>query len=325
MSASTFSSSVDQVGQHPLGLAEGLAARRQGRAGDGQPAQRADVVGQRHVGGPPAILHLGDPCRIDAEQQEVLAGGDADLGDRAVGCQLAQRRAEGDAVTVDDLPDGTGSPMTPSHVLWYSSGTQSAWSASGAMANPTRRPTSVRTQSMPRSSTRYFRRARCGRRRLPKSRCIVTTASTTSTTSLGRDPPERLGQQRVGVLLAGVAHAQTAADVDVVARDRSRATAGQRRHQADVVGEHVDVVVARPGHGDLELAGQVGVAVDRLGRTLAPLGASERQWRRLGGHGLVAVDPQLPVRRRLGAEPGDEGVDERLDDGLAVVRPGRPP
>ena len=39
---------------------------------------------------------------------------------------------------------------------------------------------------------------------------------------LGRHPAERLGQQRVGVVLAGVAHAEAAADVDVVAGHRRR-------------------------------------------------------------------------------------------------------
>ena len=63
----------DEVGQHPLGLAEGLAARRQRRAGDGQPAQRADVVGERDAVGPQALLDLGDPLGRDAEQQQVLA------------------------------------------------------------------------------------------------------------------------------------------------------------------------------------------------------------------------------------------------------------
>ena len=87
-----------------------------------------------------------------------------------------------------------------------------------------------------------------------------------------RDPAERLGQQRVGVVLAGVGHAQAAADVDVVAGDVTGEAVGERRHQADVVGQHVDVVVARPGHGDLELAGQVDVAVDRLGERLRPFG-----------------------------------------------------
>ena len=78
-------------------------------------------------------------------------------------------------------------------------------------------------------------------------------------------PPERLGEERVRVLLAGVAHAEAATDVHVEPGHRTREPIGQDGHDADVVGQHVDVVVARPGHGDLELPRQVHVAVDRLG------------------------------------------------------------
>ena len=40
--------------------------------------------------------------------------------------------------------------------------------------------------------------------------------------------------------------------------------AGERREETDVVAVQVDAVVAGPGNGDLELAGQVGGAVDGL-------------------------------------------------------------
>ena len=92
-----------QVGEDPLGLAEGLPAGGQGGAGDRQPAQGADVTGQRHAVAAQAVLDLADALGRDPVQQEVLAGRDAQLRHRAVGRQLAQRRAQVDAVTVGDL------------------------------------------------------------------------------------------------------------------------------------------------------------------------------------------------------------------------------
>ena len=139
----------------------------------------------------------------------------------------------------------------------------------------------------------------------------------------GLDPAERLRQERIRVLLAGVAHAEPAAHVDVEPGHRSGQPTVERRHDADVVGQHVDVVVARPGNGDLELARQVHVAVDRLGRPLAATRPAELQWRRLRRDRLLAVDPQLPVRRCLRAKAGDERLHERTDDRLTLVGPWR--
>ena len=105
---------------------------------------------------------------------------------------------------------------------------------------------------------------------------------------VGRGPHERRGQAGVGVVLPGVALAEAAADEHDVAGDAVACDG----HEADVVGVDVDAVVAGEGEPDLELAGQVGLAVERL-----DLG-------HLGGDRLVAVDPQLVVGGALRLEAG---------------------
>ena len=95
-----------------------------------------------------------------------------------------------------------------------------------------------------------------------------------------------------------------AADVDVVAGDVAGEAVAQDRHEADVVGEHVDVVVARPRHADLELAGQVDVAVDRLGRALAAARALGRQRRRRGGARPSRRRPTAPSTTRSAGGSG---------------------
>ena len=230
VSASAFSRSLTRSGS--TRSASPRAWPHVGRAGQAIDSRRsgADVAGELDAVGPQTLLDdVGAPVG-DPVQQQVLAGGHGDLGDESVGDERAQRACAGATPSRSAiLPDGTGSPTTPSRVPWYSSGTHGACSASGASSKPTRRPTSARTQSMPRSSTRYLSRARWRSSRLPKSRCVVTTASTTSTTCSGVDPAERLGEQRVGVVLAGVAHAEPAADVDVVAGDVAGRAVGERR------------------------------------------------------------------------------------------------
>ena len=323
VSARTFSSSATRSGQHPFGLAEGLPARRQRRAGDGQPAQRADVTRERHAVGAQAILDLGDTLRRDAEQQEVLASGDAQLRHRAVGRQLAQRRAQPHPVAVGDL------------ARWHRQADDAVTRAVVLLGHPrreVRRRVEREPDPPPDLGADPLDATRLDEVLQPGAVAVLAVAVVALRRDdrlddvddpVGRHPPQWLGEQRVGVVLAGVAHAQAAADVDVVAGDVTDGPAAQCRHDPDVVGVDVDAVVARPGDGDLELARQVDVAVDRLDRALAALRPAVRQRRRLGGDGLLAVDPQLPVRRRLRAEPGDQRGDERFDDVLALVGPRR--
>ena len=49
------------------------------------------------------VLDLVDAVRGDATEKDVLARRHADVGDRSVGRQLAQHRAQADPVAVDDL------------------------------------------------------------------------------------------------------------------------------------------------------------------------------------------------------------------------------
>jgi hypothetical protein len=85
-----------------------------------------------------------------------------------------------------------------------------------------------------------------------------------------------------------VGHAHAAADGDVPAQDL--AVAAHDGDEAQVVREHVDVVVGRDGDYGLELTRQVGTAVDGLvvDRVLA--------------HDPLAVEPELAVGAGLGQE-----------------------
>ena len=75
---------------------------------------------------------------------------------------------------------------------------------------------------------------------------------------VGRDEADDVGQARIGFGIAmGGAHA--AADADVVA---GQFAAFEHGDEAQVLGEHVHVVHRRDGEADLELARQVGAAVD---------------------------------------------------------------
>ena len=120
------------------------------------------------------------------------------------------------------------------------------------------------SQSMPRSSRRYFQAGTVA---------VVAVA----VVALGGDdrldhvaevgrwqPRDGTGQQRVRVVGPVVGHPHAAAGEHHEPGQLARRPFGQRRHDADVVRVHVDAVVARPGDPDLELARQVGLAVDRL-------------------------------------------------------------
>ena len=201
----------------------------------------------------------------------------------------AQRRAQVHTVTVGDLARRTGRPMTPSRVPWYSSGSHGGSSAGGWMHEL--RPAG-QLFPHPLDAPGLDQILEAGAVTIPAVAEVALRRDhglDHVDHVLGRHPAERLGEQRVGVLLAGVAHAEAAADVDVEPGHRTGQSVVERRHDADVVGEHVDVVVARPGDGDLELPRQVDVAVDRLGRTLATRGP-----RNGSGAGCAVT----PARRR---------------------------
>ena len=96
--------------------------------------------------------------------------------------------------------------------------------------------------------------------RLPKSRCTLMIAVATSIDLVRPDEGHALGHGRKGLLGAG-RHAHAAADQHVVADDAKVLANG---HQAQVVGIQVDAIVAGQADGGLELARQIGRAVDRL-------------------------------------------------------------
>ena len=116
---------------------------------------------------------------------------------------------------------------------------------------------------------RYFIRATLRSARLPKSRCTLTIAMHRSTTRVGLDVAHRQRDGRERLLRAG-RDAEAAADQHVVADD---VPVLADRQQAEVVGVHVDAVVARQADGHLELPRQIGLAVDRLDRIMASVAA----------------------------------------------------
>ena len=102
---------------------------------------------------------------------------------------------------------------------------------------------------------------------------------------LRRHEPERLRQPGGGVGLV-VGHAQTAAHQQVEPGDRA---AARDRHEAHVLRPDVHAVVGRQRDAGLELPREVDVAVERL--------------LLLGGHLLLAVEPDLVVGLRRGPKP----------------------
>ncbi len=83
-------------------------------------------------------------------------------------------------------------------------------------------------------------------------------------------------------------HAHAAADRDVPALQRAGLV--ERRDEAEVLGEDVDVVVRRHRDHGLELPRQVRAAVDRLDHLL------------LAADDLLAVEPDLAIGLRLRQE-----------------------
>ena len=68
--------------------------------------------------------------------------------------------------------------------------------------------------------------------------------------------------------------------------------------------------------------GQATAILNLRGRYTSPYTDSVSPAAGSADHGLVAVDPQLPVGAGLRAEAGHELGDQRPQHGLAVVRPG---
>ena len=124
---------------------------------------------------------------------------------------------------------------------------------------------------------------------------------------LRRAESDHVAGAREGVRLA-MGHPHAAADDHVVADDPPVLF---DRNEAEIVGEHVHVVVRRQCNGDLEFARHVGAAVDRFVFLLAagqlfavdpdlvPGAASRQQMRadRLRKSGNLAHVPGLPMDR----------------------------
>ena len=142
------------------------------------------------------------------------------FGDEAVGDELAQRGAQLDAVAVGDLARRHGQP---------DDAVAGAVVVLGRPTAPARRAAAIVDADAaadlgadPLDAALLDEVLEAGAVAVVAVAAValrVTTASTTSTTRSGATQPERHGQPRVGVVLAGVAHAHAAADVDVVAGD----------------------------------------------------------------------------------------------------------
>ena len=114
--------------------------------------------------------------------------------------------------------------------------------APAASVKPARRSTSALNQSRPRSSMVYFSRARLRTARLPKSRCAVTTASATAMHLLGRDEADHVAPGADRFPASPCVAPMPPPTRDVVAEQR--AVVIEDRDEAQVLREHVDVVVA---------------------------------------------------------------------------------
>ena len=142
-------------------------------------------------------LDLGPSASSMPHEQHVLAGGEAHLGPEAL--RRSSRRAERSWTVVGvanparvDVHAEEPAPSVlavPAEVL-VAVGPIGQLGAS-ASSEPSRDATSARNQSSPRSSMVYFSRARWRSSRLPKSRWMVTMASTAS-------PSRSAGTQAMG-------------------------------------------------------------------------------------------------------------------------------
>ena len=115
------------------------------------------------------------------------------------------------------------------------------------------------------------------------------------------DEAEGSGQQRVGFGIA-VAGAHAAADRDIEA---GQDAVLDDRDEAEIVGEDVDIVVRRHGEGDLELAWQIGLAVQRLALGFA------------AGNALL-VEPDLVVGAAVRLQVFGQARGLLMDDGVHV-------
>ena len=299
---------VDHRRQDPFGLAQRLPARRQRRAGDRQPPQRAHVVGQRDV--MPAQHREQRFGVAHAAEQEVLAGRDPDFRDQPRPNDLAERSAvvardaagrhrEAERVTVcstvptvmrvdrpwqqlDRLGDGTADTRCD----------LGAEPLDAVLLERVLEPGPMAVVAIAEVALR-------GDDRLDDVGEILRW-----------HPGDRPAEHRVRVVGPGVAHPHPAAGEHDEAGQLAGETLTQGGNDADVVRVDVDAVVARPGDADLELARQIGVAVQRLHGTALRRG--------LGRHRPLAVDPQLPVRRGTRPEPSHQLGDDGCQHGPPV-------
>ncbi len=135
------------------------------------------------------------------------------------------------------------------------------------------------------------------------------------------DVKQRLRQVRPGGELA-VAHAESAAHRDRVAFDDA---VDDMRDEAEVLREHIDIVARLDRDADLEFPRQVPRAVNRIRRGRAVRGGRPRPHRgihlrlRPGRIQLLAVQPDVRVRRALPQEPPAEFLAEALRIGMRLV------
>ena len=300
---------VDHRRQDALGLAQRLSARRQRRAGDRQPSQRAHVVGQRDV----MLAQSREQCLavVHAAQQEVLAGRDPDFRDQSRSDDLAERIAV-------VAGDAAGRHGEAERVTLWSSRVPTVVSVDGPRQELDRlgdgaAGTSRDLGAKPLDAVLFERVLESG----PMAVVAIAEVALRGDDRLDdvgqilrRHPGDRAAEHRIRVVGPGVAHAHPAAGEHDEPGQLAGETLTQGRDDADVVGMDVDAVVAWPGDADLELARQVGVAVQRLHGAVGG--------RRLGRHGPFTVDPQLPVRRGARPEPSHQLGDDGCQHGAPV-------
>jgi hypothetical protein len=151
------------------------------------------------------------------------------------------------------------------------------------------------------------------------------------------DEADRGGEARIGVGPV-VRHALAAAEMELVAE---QGLALEDRDEGDVVGQHVDRVVARVGDADLALPRHVGGAVEGLGLAAGllarrpvsedlPVGARRRQ-QRGRKHARIGLEPRMDrvaaggggghdVAHHVaaGGEGGEQRPVDRRDVGLQI-------
>ena len=258
------------AGMHALAFGDGQAARGQGGAGHRPAADRGVVLGERHAVAAEDLSRAGRGRAASMSQKMMLWCGVSRSGGRSVRADFAQRRFEPHRSVVFDaavfdvqaVEPAAVALLVPAHAV-----------VEAVDANRPQRRERVAEVLFDLGAEAV--EAPVVDQILHAGDFAVGPVAEIALHFHDRDAQidDAVGvdvahRQRDGgeCFLRAGRDAEAAADEHVVADD---VPVLANRQEADVVGVHVDAVVAGQADGDLELSRQIRLAVDRLDRIVA--------------------------------------------------------